>query len=513
MVPLLFVLLSSALALLSSFYIKFRYFNHWQKKGVPHPKPIPVFGNYKDYIILNKTISDVVNDICEKFPKEPYIGAFYGTNPTLIVRDPEYVKLVLAKDFYYFNSRENGDYSDSEVLTRNVFFASGDSWKIVRQNLTPFFTSAKIKKMFYLIEECNVALEALMDEVAKLPQVEVRDVMARYTIDCIGTCAFGINTNALSIKEENNPFRDMGRKIFEPSTVRGLKLIGRAIWPDIFYKLGFEAFPKEIPNFFKTLLLNVFDRRQYKYSGRNDFVDLILGFKEKKHITGDSILNLKGEMKKISLEVDDDLLCAQCVVFFAAGFETSATTLSILLYELAKNPDKQKLAVEEVDDYLKKNKKLFYECVSETPYLEACMNETLRLYPVLGVITREVVEDYTLPTGLTINKGSRVHIPVHHIHHDSELFPDPEVFRPERFLGAEKAKIVPFSYFPFGEGPRICIGMRFAKMQAITGLITILKKYEVRFVDDTPMKLDFESRTIVNQPKSPVCLKFVPRIK
>ncbi|CAK1541467.1 unnamed protein product [Leptosia nina] len=513
MVPLVFILSSFALALITSFYIKLRYFNYWQKKGVPHVKPIPVFGNYKDYIILNKTITDVVNKICEKFPKEPYVGAFYGTNPTLIVRDPEYAKLVLAKDFYYFHSRENGEYSKSEALTRNIFFASGDSWKIVRQNMTPFFTSAKMKKMFYIIEECNTALETFMDEAAKLPQVEVRNIMARYTIDCIGRCAFGINPNALSSKEESNPFRDIGYKIFEPSTVRGLKLIGRAIWPDFFYKLGFKAFPDEILNFFDTLLLNVLNQRQHKNSGGNTFIDLVLGFKENKYITGDSILSLKGEMKKTSLEVDDELLCAQCFVFFGAGFETSATTLSFLLYELAKNPDKQKLAVEEVDNYLKKNNKLFYECVSETPYLEACMNETMRLYPVLGVITREVVEDYTLPTALTINKGSRVHVAVHHLHHHPELFPDPEVFRPERFLGEEKAKIVPFSFLPFGEGPRICIGIRFAKMQATAGLITILKKYEVRLADDTPMQLEIEPRVIVTQPKTPVNLKFVLRKK
>ncbi|XP_047511325.1 cytochrome P450 6B2-like [Pieris napi] len=487
-------------------------FNYWKLRGVPFLPPIPFFGNYKDYIILNNTITHVVNRICDKFREEPYIGAFYGPEPTLIVKDPEHIKLVLAKDFYYFNSRENGDYATKEIITGGLFLSGGDRWKVVRQHLTPFFSSAKMKKMFYLIEECTAGLEKLIEDSLQMPKAGVRSMMARFTIDCIGSCAFGVNINATSCEEKENPFCVIGRKIFEPSTARGLKLIGRAVWPDLFYKLGFQAFPSDLTDFFENLLKRVFHERGYKHCGRHDFVDLVLGFKESKYITGDSITSLKGEFKKTSIEVNDSFLSAQCVVLFGAAFETTATTLTFLLYELAKNPDKQKRAIEEVDLYFKNHDRIEYECVYETPYLDACVCETLRIYPVLGVVTREVVEDYTLPSGVPLTKGVRVHIPVHHLHHNPEYFPEPDVFRPERFLGAEKGRITPFTYMPFGEGPRTCIGLRFAKMQSIAGLLTLLRKCQVELVQETPTEIQFEPRVITTQPVAEIYLKFTPRL-
>ncbi|CAH4028008.1 unnamed protein product [Pieris brassicae] len=506
------VLLAFLCVILSILYYLSQYkFDYWKKQNVPYLQPTPLFGNYKEYILLKKFLTEVVNGLCEQFPKEPYIGAFMGTEPTLIVKDPDYLKLILTKDFYYFNSREIAEHSHKEVLGRNIFFTSGDNWKILRQNVTPLFSLAKMKKMFYLIEECSDNLDRVLFDLSKQPSVEVRGLMSRFTIDCIGSCAFGVNTKAMKLDDGSNPFVKIGQKIFEASNIRGIKVVSRLIWPSIFYNLGFKAFPSEVPEFFSNLLTNVFEQRQYKNSGRHDFVDLVLGLSADKFLTGDSISNLKGEKKKTTLEVDHDLLSSQCTLFFAAGFETSATTLSFMLFEMAKNPNIQKRVLDEVDDYFSKNDKLSYECVSETPLLDACINETLRLYPLIGVLTRELVEDYKLPSGVLLNKGMRIHIPVQHIQRNSEYFPDPDVFRPERFMGDEKESIKPFTYMPFGEGPRTCIGMRFAKMQITAGLLTILRKIRVELAPDTHMTVELEPRAMTTQPKHGIYLKFVPR--
>ncbi|CAK1541469.1 unnamed protein product [Leptosia nina] len=499
------------LILLGIYYVYFkRELDFWKNKNVVSSRAIPFFGNYTGYILLKKCIHEVIEDLCRAFPSEPYIGAFYGTEPTLIVKDPEYIKRILSKDFYYFNSREVADYSEKEAITKTLFFTHGDRWKVLRQNLTPLFSSAKMKKMFHLIEDCNNSLNALLEDVAKKTEFEVRSLMARYTIDCIGSCAFGVNTEAMT--SENNPFCVIGERIFDASNSRGFKMVGRAIWPAVFYKLGLNLFPLELTEFFKNMITKVFEERQYRSSDRHDFVDLVLNLRQSKHLVGDSMKNLKGDGKKSVIEVDDDLLSAQCMLFFAAGFETSATTLGFLLYELAKNPEKQEQAMKEVDEYFKNNKKISYECVFETPYLDACINETLRLYPVLGVLTREVVEDYTLG-GVSLERGVRIHIPVLNLHKNPHYFPNPEAFRPERFLGVEKDKIKPFTYFPFGEGPRICIGMRFAKMQMTAGLLTILKKCQIQLVENTARNITFEPRAMTLQPAHGINLKLVLRKK
>lgn len=146
-------------------------------------------------------------------------------------------------------------------------------------------------------------------------------------------------------------------------------------------------------------------------------------------------------------------------MFFGAEFETTATTLTFLFYELAKNQEVQSRLIDEVDSYYKKHEgKIEYDCLNEMPFVQACVNETLRLYPVLGIITREVAEDYTLPTGLHLEKGTRVHIPVYHIQRNPKHFPKPDEFRPERFYGDEENNIRPYTFMPFGEGSRICIG-------------------------------------------------------
>ncbi|KAJ0172921.1 hypothetical protein K1T71_011097 [Dendrolimus kikuchii] len=509
--PTLLVLFSFTLLSLL-YYVFKRKFSYWESKNVKHIKPYFLFGNFSEYISLRKYIGNVTQEICNTFSKEPYIGAYYGTEPALIVQDPELIKLVLTKDFYFFSGREVSSYTHKEVITQNLFFTYGDRWKVTRQNLTPLFSSAKMRNMFYLIEKCAFGLEKTLNLEATSGYVEVRSLMIRYAMDCISSCAFGVNTNTMG-QVKDNPFKNMGDLIFQSTNYRGFKTVARAIWPSIFYGLGFKSFPTTIDTFFFKLLTGIFEARNYKATNRNDFIDLVLGLKANKYMVGDSLENMKtGAGKKVELEVNDDLLVAQCVMFFAAGFETSATTLSFTLYELAKNQEAQRRAQEDVDNYLKRhNNKLDYACVSELPYVEACIDEALRLYPVLPVLTREVVEDYTLPSGLRLEKGVRIHIPVYYLHHSEINYPDPNCYRPERFLGPEKKNVRQYTYMPFGEGPRICIGMRFAKMQMFAGLITLLKKYTLVLADDMLPEVELEPRAIVTQPVGGIRLKFQQR--
>lgn len=459
------IVLYTFFTIFSAIYLYYKFINNniWKKRNVAHPRPLPFFGNYKNYILLRKYGPQITQEICQKFPDEPYIGVYYGTDPALIIQDPNIIKLVMQKDFYYFNQREISKHTHKELITQNMFFSGGDSWKVIRQNMTTLFTSAKMKNMFHLIENCAKSLEnVLACEVKTQNNIEVKSLLARYTMDCIGSCAFGINTGTLERNSESNPFFVVGYKIFDSTIFGGFRTVARAMWPSYFYSLGFQLFPNEIITFFKTVITEVFKTRQSEISTRNDFVDLFLGWKKtKKRLVGDSITNMNTNIKStVELEIDDTLLISQCVLLYAAGYETTSTTISLLLFELAKDEKVQARVIEEVDNYFQRHSgKIEFECINEMPFLQACIEETLRLYPVLGTLTREVEEEYTLPTGLRLDKGLRVHIPVYHLHHDPQHFPEPEKFRPERFYADEKKNIKPFTYMPFGEGPRICIGI------------------------------------------------------
>lgn len=445
------------------YYLLQKQYSYWNKQNVPSIKPTPILGNYGDFIFQKKHMAYVTAELYNQFPNEPYIGTFFGTSPTLIVKDLELLKLITTKDFYNFNSREAADHIHKEEFARNLFNNCGDQWKVLRQNLTPVFTTAKMRNMFHLIAKCSYEFENLLDEEAKKDDFPAREHIARFTMACIVSCAYGIDSATMGDKYKNNPFTKAGDKFSSGSKFLSAKLTFKTLWPSIFYSLGLQAAPPGINEMFKKFMVSVFEARQYKSTSRNDFVDFILKFKQNSHLVGDSISNLKtGGSKKVQMPVTDDLLASQCLLFFLAGFDTSATTTNYTLFQLAKHPDIQKKVQEEIDAYLLKNgNQLTYDVVNELPYTYACIEETLRLYPVIGVVTREVTEDYTLPTGVFLERGTRIHLPVYSIHRDPRHFPEPELFRSERFLGEERQKIASYSFMPFGEGSRICIGKLF----------------------------------------------------
>ncbi|XP_026488878.2 cytochrome P450 6B2-like [Vanessa tameamea] len=487
--------------------------DYWKKKNVPYLKPSLLVGNFSDYIFFKKSAQLITSEICEKFPDEPYVGVFYGTKPALVIKDPKILKLVFTQDFYYFNGRENTDYVDRETITTNLFFNGGDHWKVLRQNLTPLFTSAKLKNMFLMINECAEELDTFLEEEIKVSEnINLRSLFARYAMECIINCIFGVRTNAMKRDNGTNPFVIVGEQIFDTSTVMGLKIITRSMWPYLFYRLGFKLFDEKIGFFFNDLFTKATESRSKDGITRNDFVDLISSWEKENCIIGDKFSDEKSTGNSTEkIEVNKDLLVAQCTLFFAAGYETTSTTTNFILYELAKNKQAQDKVIEEVDAYFDKHGVIKYECVHELPYVEACIEETLRLYPLLGVLTREVMNNYTLPTGLQLKKGDRVHIPVSHMHHHPDYFPDPTSYRPERFFGDEKKKIKQYTFFPFGEGPRVCIGIRFARMVMYAGLLTIFRKYRVEMAENMPLTLNFKPVSLATQASINIYLKFIPR--
>lgn len=134
--------------------------------------------------------------------------------------------------------------------------------------------------------------------------------------------------------------------------------------------------------------------------------------------------------------------------------------MSFCLYELCKNPEKQKNAQDEIDRVFGSAKSfddITYDMIKELKYLGCCLDEALRLYPTLATLFRKCVKDFKIPgTNFVIEKGTSVHLPIMGMQRDPEIFEDPLEFRPERFIdssvGNGKSKGV--FYAPFGDGPR-----------------------------------------------------------
>ncbi|CAD7699604.1 unnamed protein product [Ostreobium quekettii] len=181
-------------------------------------------------------------------------------------------------------------------------------------------------------------------------------------------------------------------------------------------------------------------------------------------------------------------------LFLAAGHETTAGTLAIFLFHVAQHPEVEKKILEEVDR-LNDRKPPSYEGLERYQYLEWALNESMRMLSVVPLLSRKASQDFHLGGTVRVPKGAGIVIPIHWLHHDAKLWGDPENFRPERFdTGSDECqKRHPQAFMPFGGGPRVCLGSKFAIMEMLLVLIMLYRQYTFS-VDgsctSTPLKIN-----------------------
>ncbi|XP_023712683.1 probable cytochrome P450 6a14 [Cryptotermes secundus] len=493
--------------LLTMVYIYFKKsFSYWKERKVPYIEPTFPFGNFRNLMFVRKPLGHMFADLYKKLDGEKYGGTYIFTKPGFIFRDPEIIKNVLVKDFSSFHDRGIFANEQLEPLTGHLFFLTGNRWRNLRVKLTPTFTSGKMKMMFQTLVDCGQELRTILHETASQEEIiEVKDILARYTTDIISSCAFGIQCHCL--ENPDAEFRQWGRKIFESTIKLSLIRSLSVLFPSVMSFLKFRVLDPKVSKYFRSMVQDTVNYREKNNVKRNDFMQLLIQIKNRGKVEeehGYLEQNGHGDLENKSDEngLSMNSLAAQAFVFFAAGFETSSTTMTFCLYELSLHQDIQERLREEIDIVLKKHEgKITYEAIQEMEYLDKVVAETLRKYPPVQNLNRECTKAYKIPdTDIVLEKGILTVIPVFALHHDPKYYPDPERFDPERFSEEEKAKRQHYVYLPFGEGPRICIGMRFGLMQTKVGLVSLLSKYQFILSKKTPVPLVMDTKTIILSP-------------
>ncbi|KAJ8667186.1 hypothetical protein QAD02_008848 [Eretmocerus hayati] len=490
------VLVSAVIILILIWYRRMSTnFEFWKKRNVAGPQPEFCFGNFKEVIMGRLHPGQLLKVFYDEFDREPVIGVYSLTGcPLLIVRDPDLIEDVLIKDFHVFRNR--GFYCNARVdpLNQNLLNLEYEKWRPLRKRLSPVFTSGKLKEMFYLISDCASNLEKYTDKlIDKNEPIEFRELCAKFTTQVIGACAFGFDLEAIC--DDDSDFRKLGRVVFDAGFLSTCRRLLQDSFPRIYSLVRPLPYHKAYRFFIKSMKKTVQDRRKSDMR-RNDFVDLMI--------------DLQDQPDKLdNIDFNDMFLAGQAIAFFGAGFETSATTMSHALYELALNQNIQDKLREEVRKGLGDSENgLSYDCIKQIEYLNQVMKETLRKYPPGVILQRKVSEPYTFNgTKIRVPEGMKVLIPVWAIHHDPEIYPDPKKFDPERFDPKNLSARHPMSFLPYGGGPHICVGARFANYQTKVGIATIISKFKLEICDKTFKEYELNPRSLLLAPKEGIYLR------
>ncbi|XP_072949233.1 cytochrome P450 9e2-like [Epargyreus clarus] len=497
---LLFILEEWKLLLLLTiiFCLYFYYtnsFDFFEKKGVKFMKPSILFGNLGPRFFAKQSFHEFQVDINNNFRGERFGGFFEGRRPILYLFDPELIKAVCIRDFEYFVDRQRFNSKEPRYLSRSLLNLKGSEWKAVRSTITPSFSASRLKIMLPLIEVCSQQMVEFLNQYDK-SEIEMKDVLGHFTLEVIGTCAFGIKSNAL--EDENARFVKVAERFNYISGPKRVLLFSLLMFmPELIRFLNISFFNYESTSELMRMLKNTKTERKASNIRKNDFLQLLLDAAAKDRDENDKSKN--------NTCLDDDTIDAQSLLFLIAGYETSSTLLSFATYMMAVKPELQEKLRNHIEE-VTEGKEISYEILSQLDYLEAFLLETLRLYPPVARVDRVCTKKYLLPdSNVHVDVGEIVSIPIYALHMNPQLYPDPKEFKPERFMNEEKKR--PSHFLSFGIGPRNCIGLRFAMFTAKYAMVCLVKNFKFSTCSKTENPVQFDLRSFLLKVKNGLWVK------
>jgi cytochrome P450 family 13 len=504
MIALVFTVVAIFIALYYAYYFAAaNNAQYWKRRGIEGPESKNKFLHFtEDLLNPNYNSCYLLRDWTKKYGK--IYGIMEGWRKVLVIADYKLAHEVLVKKFEIFHARKLGALSPDNEKEKgiHVFNASGSRWKRLRTIINPCFSVNSLKLMFNTVDDsCKVMLSLMDKEYEADNAFNIHKHFHELTMDVISRIAMGQK----GTKQFNNPNVEVAKAIFQRKGI---------VWLDDLAHM----FPFAGHYFFKSLILiakltyfpvkqmldditaAVEERKKQRAKGINatknnelvDFIDLFIDA-EAENIKDDaySKSNVKIEKKMTTEEI-----VQQCFLFLLAGFDTTANTLAISTWLLAKHPDVQQQLIDEIDDICTTDE-ITYEQVNELRFCDVVMKEALRLYPIATfVVGRECVEPTKLGN-VELEKGVYVMCDVLSMHYDKNVWGEnAEEFYPERFFDFSVEQQM--SYYPFGGGPRVCVGMRLAYMEQKMALARILKKYKFVQCPETEKELKLTGCFVLN---------------
>lgn len=301
--------------------------HHWTRLGITQKKPSMLVGNAFPLACLKYPFGEFFRQLYNEFKNNhKFFGVYLGYRPVLIITDPLLLQSIMVSDFSCFQDRSVLLDAENDPLSAHLFNLPGPEWRDLRLELTPTFTSGKLRGMFPTIRDCGkVLIQFLENQINKSKDdFDFSDLLACFTTNVISSVAFGIENDCINNKECN--FRKKGKEIFEPTSLKGLKHALGFCSPNVYKFLKFKFVSKDVEDFIYDIVNTTIKAREEQGIVRNDFMQLMIQLKndgyvsvtkpEKEEVDGvGGIENAKSNIHKLT----DKQVAAQTFVFYIAG--------------------------------------------------------------------------------------------------------------------------------------------------------------------------------------------------
>jgi cytochrome P450 len=407
-------------------------------------------------------------------------GPFVQTRLPLqiyFVADPEAIDEILVKKPECFR-KDRTSRLLARVIGNGLLVNEGEPWRRQRRLLQPAFHQRHLQTyaalMVRAVERAAAGWRA--DEVRNVHQ----DMMG-VTMTIVAETLFGTEVSA-NADQAGRAISDLMEAF---SRIVGLaSRFQPPAWIPTPANLRFKKSGREID----AVILRIIEARKQSDSERDDLLSLLIRARDEDG----------GGMS-------DRQVRDEAMTLFLAGHETTALALTYALYLLARHPERQAQVADEVRRVLG-GRAATFEDLPALAFTEAVMLETMRLYPPAWAFARQALGKVEI-AGFHFSRGAEFVMSPFVVHRDARWFPDPEAFDPDRWRDDLAKRLPKFAYFPFGGGPRVCIGNRFAMMEAKLVLAGLLQRFRFEPVPETAVVLQ---PSVTLRPRGGVQLRLAP---
>ncbi len=336
----------------------------------------------------------------------------------------------------------------AKYIGKGLLTAEGEHWQRQRKLIQPAFHKSQLVLLIETIQE------TILEELKKIKTGKPIDVFPVFNDLAFQTVVKSIFNIAIS--DEDIASLQHTTEATQKMLVQELRQPFLVWW---FNLSGKTKKHLDLTRNSRTILKRLVEERKQSKAKHDDLLDMLLNAK---YEDGSSM--------------EEDQLVDEILILFAAGHETTSNALTFTCELLARNPEVQLKILEEIAKVKSESKDLMH-WIKNATYTKLVIEESMRLYPPAYFIDRVNIEEDTFD-GLTLPKGSNLLFSVYEIHRHPDFWKEPEAFIPERFLD-ENTKFSK-NYFPFGAGPRMCIGNNFAMYEMSLAIIALVEQFEIK---------------------------------